>query len=162
VVENLWTGSPGNVTIDNAGVVAIYPRQYRPITAVNSISWLLRVPRSGTIVETPTPTTLSASDWEIDQDDDGAGYRILVFADFSAYRHPDTRIKFTVDYDGGYSVYPDWLKQSAILWTIGLLKRRGAQGPQMAEGGGFAPDFSALAGEIRDAKAALYSHKRRF
>lgn len=158
IVEELYSDQGWSVRIGPSGFVSLVPKQTFPITTVTSITFSAIGRSLTTSPYTPTTTTISSTDIKLIKDRHARGAYIRVLADFSRYRHAP--LLFTVTYSGGFATYPDILKRATILWTTGLLKRRGDQTMVATESGLVAYDSASVAAEIRSAMGLVQDLKR--
>ena len=141
--------------------MTLRPTQGYPINTVDSITWQPKGRALTTSVVTPSVQTLAATDYSIIKAWTGYGDEIQIFLGFGGYRSYGSLL-FTVQYDAGFAAgaSPDWLKDANILWTSGLLKRRGGQQTVNSEAGMMPIEAMWTIPEIKNAMSYLQPYKR--
>lgn len=154
-VERLVSGVGSRAIIDVVGDVMLYPVQRHPINSVASITYALPGQAPVAVNDLARNALIIPNEW-------GDGEYIQLYNQgVTGNRGPQLKLVWTITYDGGYTVYPDWLKAACIEWTAGLLLKRGAQAI-VAQGSGGVVDSSTMGSRIETAQEFLNPHVRRF
>jgi len=173
VLESLYTDDVSRAMILPSGHVALYPVQAYPIASVSLVQWRARglpmasmAGSSGIASSTSALVTIDPSNYQVEQDRYGDGYRVRIWLDYGSWRDPDVALEFQCTYAGGYTPdgngnYPMWLRSATIQYTAHLLKSRGAQAVIMS-GEGVVSDQPWTGGHMGKAKDFLNPHRRLF
>ena len=170
--EYLYSDSIGRAKIANTGHVTLYPIQAYPIQSVSLLQWRTRglplasMSASSSSVSTSNLIPVDSSNYQIEYDRYGDGYRVRIFLDFLTWRSPSITLEFQLSYTGGYATdsngkYPAWLRGATNYYCAHLIKSRGS-GAMAMQGQPVSPEMGFSGGYMGKALDFLRPHMRLF